>query len=220
MKTHQIPLNLEQEPSYEMADFIVSSSNAEAYGFLENSDAWPVHAVALVGGAASGKSHLAIAWGTENDAVFWSGEEAISDLPHKSIIIVEDADTGSYSDDTLFHLFNWTKEIGSKLLFTARTNPNQWQVGLPDLVSRLATVAVASIKEPDDELLMVLLIKLFSDRQLQVDVNVIQYLVPRIERSFESAKSLVEKLDHLALSGKRKITRQLAKECLETQMSE
>jgi chromosomal replication initiation ATPase DnaA len=62
---------------------------------------------------------------------------------------------------------------------------------------------------------MVLLVKLFSDRQLQVDLAVIDYIVRRIERSFGAAKAFVEMLDRHALADKRKITRGLAKTCFE-----
>ncbi|UTW57360.1 hypothetical protein KFE96_10875 [Kordiimonas sp. SCSIO 12603] len=211
----QIPFDLEIAPSYAMRDFIVSDSNAEAFSLLDNIDEWPSHVAAVVGAKASGKSHLSQAWAHEVGAVFFGEDIVISELPAGSVIVFEDADKAGLDDDTFFHLFNWIKEIGAKLLITSELEPNRWNVELPDLKSRLATIPVANIKEPDDELLMVLLIKLFSDRQLQVDMNVIRYILPRIERSFQAVMAFVEELDSMALADKRKITKTLAKQCLD-----
>jgi chromosomal replication initiation ATPase DnaA len=64
-------------------------------------------------------------------------------------------------------------------------------------------------------LLAGVLTKLFADRQVDVDPAVIQYVVKRMERSFESANAVVERLDAAALARKSRITRALAAELLE-----
>lgn len=216
MTATQIPLELQHVPSFELADFIVSSANEEAVALLESRQDWANHAVALVGPEASGKSHLAKGWAKENNAYIFETDSDVSAIPAGALVVCEDADRAGFSDKTLFHLYNWVKEVGGKLLLTARDHPTLWKVELPDLRSRLATLTVGEIREPDDELLLVLLVKLFSDRQLQVDMSVIHYLLPRIERSFYFIYQLVEQLDAISLSNKRKITRALAKNCLET----
>ncbi|WP_262691722.1 HdaA/DnaA family protein [Kordiimonas aestuarii] len=212
----QIPLDLPHKPSFEWEDFVVSSSNEAAFATLDGWPDWPHHAVALVGPKASGKSHLSTAWAKRAGAVRVDISRELDSLPDTRPVLVEGADEADLNEAALFHLFNWTKEAGTSLLLTAKTPPNRWNVDLPDLRSRLATVHVAEIEEPDDHLLMILLVKLFSDRQLQVDLSVISYVLPRIERSFDAAKALVEELDRSALAEKRKITRALAKTCLET----
>lgn len=211
----QIPLELPHRPSFEMADFIVSASNEAAFSLVDGWPNWPHHAIALVGPAASGKTHLAKAWAKRAEALELNPAEEIDAVPPGSNILVDEADTANRRDETLFHLFNWTKETGGHLLITGRTAPNLWDVSLPDLKSRLATIPVAEINEPDDHLLMILLVKLFSDRQLQVDLAVVDYIIKRIERSFTAAKTLVDAIDRHALADKRKITRALAKTCLE-----
>lgn len=210
----QIPLKLQHAPSFELADFIVSSANEDAVALLENHQRWLSHAVAVVGPEASGKTHLVKGWAAENSALLFSEKSDIALIPPGSIVVCDDADSSIYSDEKLFHLYNWTKEIGGKLLLTGKTHPTQWAVTLPDLRSRLATLTVGEITKPDDQLLMVLLIKLFSDRQLQVDISVIHYILPRVERSFYAVYKFVERLDQVSLSDKRKITRALAKNCL------
>ena len=210
----QIPLELQHVPSFELADFIVSSANEDAVALLENHENWLGHAVALIGPEASGKTHLVRGWAAVNNALLFSDTSDIASVPAGSLVVCDNADSSAYSDEKLFHLFNWTKEIGGKLLLTGKVHPTQWKVELPDLRSRLATLTVGEITKPDDQLLMVLLIKLFSDRQLQVDISVIDYILPRVERSFNSVYQFVGRLDQASLSDKRKITRALAKKCL------
>ena len=48
--------------------------------------------------------------------------------------------------------------------------------------------------------------KMFSDRQLQVNQDVITYLLARMERSFAAARRIVAVLDTKALAAKRRIT--------------
>jgi len=57
-------------------------------------------------------------------------------------------------------------------------------------------------------------VKLFADRQLNVDESLIGYLATRIERSFASARTVVARLDQEAMQLKRPLTRALAAELL------
>jgi len=197
-----------------MADFIVSSSNEAATQLVQSWPDWPGHVVALVGPPASGKSHLARAWAADVGAVILGPEDEFSGLAPGASVLIESVENGDWNESNLFHLFNWIKEISGSLLITSRLPPNRWQIALPDLKSRLATVAVGEIAQPDDNLLMILMVKLFSDRQLQVNAAVINYIVPRVERSFSAVTRLVDQLDKAALANKGKVTRNLAKMCL------
>ena len=210
----QIPLDLSHAPSFEMADFIVSSSNEAACSLVQSWPEWPGHVVALIGPEASGKSHLAHAWAKDAGAAVFGADTEVSMLQPGQAVLAEDMDELGRSEQDLFHLFNWIKEISGSLLITSKTPPNRWVIDLPDLRSRLTTIAVGEIYQPDDELLMVLMVKLFSDRQLQVDMTVLNYVLPRIERSFSAVYAFVARLDAAALADKRKISRALAKACL------
>ena len=59
-----------------------------------------------------------------------------------------------------------------------------------------------------------MLVKLFCDRQLNVEPAVIDYLSLRMERSMEAASRVVAGVDRLALAMHRKVTRPLAAEAL------
>jgi chromosomal replication initiation ATPase DnaA len=80
---------------------------------------------------------------------------------------------------------------------------------LPDLASRLRAVPVAKLAAPDDALIGAVLVKLFADRQLAVDQDVIAYLLPRMERSLGNARAMVAQIDDVALAARRPVTRDL-----------
>ena len=100
------------------------------------------------------------------------------------------------------------------MLLTARRFPAAWGVRLPDLASRLRAAATVEIHEPDDLLLAGVITKLFADRQIEVEANVVQFLVRRIERSLATAIRVVDRLDRAALEHKTRITRSLAAEAI------
>ena len=92
------------------------------------------------------------------------------------------------------------------MLITLRSSLRNLSITLPDLRSRINSIPSFEINEPDDDLLGAVLIKLFFDRQLKVDHDVILFLLKRIERSFSSLNKVVKELDNAALDQKRKIT--------------
>ncbi len=90
-----------------------------------------------------------------------------------------------------------------------------WSIKLADLRSRVLAVDAVSIGSPDDELIAAVLVKLFSDRLMKVDEDVVGYALPRIERSFAAARRLVADLDTAAARGRRRrITVPLVREVL------
>lgn len=216
----QFPLNLEHVPSFASEDLLTLSCNVEAVQILQSWPDWPSHALALIGPKGAGKSHLGHAWGAQVGAIDLTPSFDITTLSEGSNVLVDDADSGIYNEDMLFHLYNWTKETGGTILFTGNVAPNNWVIKLPDLKSRLATIYVTSIGVPDEEALMMILAKLLSDRQLIYGENLLDYLVTRMERSFEFANRVAAELDQMALAKKRRITRNLAREVLEKLDSE
>ena len=94
----------------------------------------------------------------------------------------------------------------SYLLFTSSCSPQFIDFKLPDLKSRINSVNAIKIESLDDELFEMLLVKLFSDRQLRVDPDVIGYIMGRVKRSFLAIENLVAKIDRISIQEKRNIT--------------
>ena len=124
-------------------------------------------------------------------------------------------DAGGLDEHAAFHLLNLAREHRFEILMTGRAPPGRWDISLPDLRSRLRSAALVSIEEPDDALLRAVLVKLFADRQLAVSPEVIEYVMPRMERSMAAAAWMVDALDKGALAEGKGITRPLAAKVLD-----
>lgn len=214
MHDRQLVLDLQAErpDRWHPEDFLISDANREAVRWLERWRDWPAPALILYGPAGCGKTHLVSWFRARNEATVF----ALADLGQPDdrliaaadgICIVEDADRATdAAEEPLLHLYNIVAAAGGRLLLTARVPPRAWPIRLPDLRSRLQAAPTAAILAPDDALLGAILIKLFGDHQLAVDDEVVSYLLPRIERSFEALPRIVALLDRSALAAQRRLT--------------
>lgn len=221
-KPEQIPLDLPGLSASGREDFLIGPSNADAVAWIDRWPEWPAPVLIISGPAASGKSHLAAVW---RDKV---GAEAIDPKMLVSRSAEQIASAGKAlvldgvdlwigtreAEETLFHLYNIFKEEQRSFLVTTRMNFASADFVIPDLASRFRAAPVATIRGPDDMLLASILIKQFSDRQLVVGNEVIKYILPRMERSFQAVRDLVSKIDRLALSQKRSVSIPLVREAL------
>jgi chromosomal replication initiation ATPase DnaA len=214
----QLALSLEHVESFAREDFLSGPSNAAALALVETWPDWPARAVVLVGPAGSGKSHLASIWASRANARFLSApalkQAKLPAALANGALVVEDLAPGAFHERTLFHLINLVREEGAYLLFTAASPPAGWPVEIPDLASRLKALPVVMLAPPDDALLRAVLVKLFADRQLDVDEALVSFLATRIERTFQEARAVVARLDQEAMQRKRPLTRALAAEVL------
>jgi len=214
--SEQLPLAFEHDPASGRDDLLISDPLSAAVSIVDTWPQWPSPVVILAGPVGSGKSHLASIWREKSGAVpihpLAGGDAA--EIAARQPVLFEDADRRGFDDQALFHVINSVRENGTGLLITTRLWPMSWPVELADLRSRLRAATVVEIGEPDDELLALVLVKLFSDRQLTVDEKLIGYIVTRMERSLDAAQTIVDRLDRLALSRRTRIGRALALEVL------
>ncbi|MBO7332744.1 MAG: hypothetical protein J6U64_03675 [Alphaproteobacteria bacterium] len=206
--TQQLILPFAPRLNFKAEDFFVSPCNQEAFLLVQNDTKWPIKMLCLYGEKGSGKTHLAHLF---SDNIIKAKDLTLADIPlFKFRTVLEDID--ETKDETiLFHAFNYAKENGLCLLMTARQQP---LFKLPDLKSRIASVVSVKIHAPDDDLIRSILCKLFSDRQIAVEADVIGYLLTHMERTYETLRLVVEKVDKLSFEKKKKITIPLLKEAL------
>lgn len=193
----QLPLPLAYAAAGGRGDYFVSTANADAAAWLAGP---PGPRTLLVGPPGSGKSHLAAIFAARGGVA--TGARAI-----------DDADRADQT--ALFHAWN-AASADAPLLLTARAAPRGW-VTLPDLASRLAATPTLAIAEPDDALLLAVLVKQFADRGVRVAPEVAAFVAVRIERSFASLATTVAAIDARALAEGREVTVPLARDVIEGQ---
>ncbi len=222
--TSQYPLPLPHHEAMESDDFMVTSSNREAAAWIDNWPDWLAHCLIIYGPSGAGKTHLAHVWQHRSKGKIITSDDLINDTASAIVmsnrfIAIDDAETiardGS-REQTLFHLFNMLREAKGFLLLTAKSAPAQWPILLADLRSRLSASPAVALTSPDDRLMSALLIKQFRDRQLDVRTDVLDFLLPRIERTSSAIRQLVGALDRASLAEGRRITITLAKRVIET----
>lgn len=206
-------------PSYSRDGLMVGDANRDALAYIDLWPDWPGHALAIEGPAGSGKTHLGHIWARRAGALCVEAADLggldIGALGAGRPVLVERIDAEALAEKALFHLYNWTREQGGWLLLTTRTAPARLPLGLPDLVSRLATVPVVKIGAPDEAMLTAVLEKHFRDRQLVVAHHVLDFVLRRCERSFAAMERIAEGLDREALASRSKVTIALAKQILD-----
>ncbi len=209
----QLPLVLDHAPASARADLVVGDANRAAVAMIDRWPDWPATVLVVAGPPGSGKTHLGRAWAEMADAsILDAGRLSAVDPVEiaRRGAFIDDADAAGLDEAGLFHLVNAARGAGTALVLAARRFPAAWGVSLPDLASRLRAAALVEIAEPDDALLSAVIVKLFADRQVEVEPHVVQFLVRRIERSVATAAALVDRLDRAALEEKSRITRVLA----------
>lgn len=201
--------------------YVETASQADARAALARWRDWPGGVMALVGPTGAGKSHLATLWARASDATMLAAE-ALPEAEVSGAVVVEDADHALATardqagfERALMCLMERARagEVGPAL-FTARAAPAIWRVALPDLVSRLALAPVIAIGDPDDDDLRALLTKLLADRGVEAPKSMLDYVMRRMERSFDAVQDVIVRLDRAALERKQRVSRTLAREVL------
>jgi chromosomal replication initiation ATPase DnaA len=198
--------------------FLVTPATAAAHAAVMGEAPWPQGKLVLVGPEGSGKSHIVRLWAQGEGGLLLTAAD-LADLPPPApgaAVAVEDLDRlPAAAEEAMFHLHNRLAAGGGRLLMTARRPPARWPVALPDLASRLQASAIATLGDPDDRLLALLLARFMADRQILPRAGVIPYLVGRMERSTVAARQIVAALDAAALAEGRAVTRDLARAVLD-----
>lgn len=211
----QIPLPLLYKSANAREDYFVSDCNKEAIKWIDAFPNWPCSMLLVLGPAASGKTHLA--------NIFTSNIYQAKNLTYEDVHLMpkvfalEDIDAPNVSEEVLFHLFNDAIQQSKNILFTAKAMPF-WH--LNDLKTRMNTVPTVHIGLPDDTMMMSLIMKGLSERQLDIQSGVMDYILKHIERSFSAAFRFVELSQNLSLAQKHPITIPLSKQILEQMQQE
>lgn len=189
-------------------DFIVSSSNIQAYNSIKHFENWADKRLLLIGESGSGKTHMAGIFCAKANAELLKAPFDLTNIPNSNLII---EDIQKVEQATLFHVINLCKNNQTSLLLTATELPD---FTLPDLQSRINATAKVYIKSPDEILFKAILHKQFFQRQINLNQEVLDYLSVRLTRGYAAIKEFVARVDQYSLVSKRRITIPLIKKVL------
>ena len=221
MYKDQLIIDMPKRSALDREDFMVNECNQEAIQFIDNFYQRKMKSGVLIGPKGSGKSHLVNVFCKNFEKEKWIiSEKKEKDIykvfQENNVVIIEDIDLITSLDEEkyLFHSINLSKELNKILLLTSGLDLSKINIKTPDLRSRLDSIQSVNILEPNDDLMNILILKLFHDRQILIKPNIISYLMQRVERSYLGISEIVDLIDNVSLSKKKSISINLIKELL------
>ncbi len=214
----QLPLDLESSDRFSRDSFIMTAPLAVAMGVVLHPAQWLSPHLIVQGPPGSGKTHLGHIFATETGATYLTADQTQGPQPplEDRAYVVDDAERAA--QDALFHLINHAQSTGHSLLLLTQDQPLAWPVSVPDLASRLAALRVVPLPEPDEDLLIAILNKLFAQRAISPSPDCVDYIARRMDRSVAAAQKIVTQLEHYANG--RPFNRLLARDFFEGQSAD
>ena len=205
----QLLLNFNFNKSYRQDDYFVSESNLYAFNLVNSWPKWERNIINICGEKYSGKTHLSkIFYNKSNCIIIDSASlknEKLYHLRFYENVILENFNI-NIDEKSFFSLFNFIDQNKKYLLINSQIPISEVNFKLKDLTSRTKNCLIANIEKPDDKLIKVLILKNLSDRQVTVDMKLIDYVVKRITRSYGKIFEFIYKIDEMSLK-KKKINR-------------
>ena len=213
----QLILKFPTHQAYKKDDYYVSSSNQEAYDFINSWPKWIKRTVNIFGPPGSGKTHLASILKSKTTCIKINSDELNEKIflkfKTREALIIENLDEKT-SEKTLFSLWNIALQDNKYLMITSKKPINQYKFKLKDLISRINSSLIIGINLPSDDLISVIIAKNFSDKQIQVEKKHIDYIIKRIDRSYEKISQFILTLDKYSLKKGSPFSLKLIKEVL------
>jgi len=214
---NQLLLNFNHKQNFNYDDFYVSKSNYYAFQLIENWPKWEKNILNIYGERYSGKTHLVNIFLNKNKGIKIN-ENEINEEVFKKFKLYENIVIDNYnskSDENLMYsIFNLIDQDNKYLIINSINPINEINYKLNDLKSRSKNCLFAKIDNPDDELMFAIILKSFSDRQIQVDKKLIDFVIKRIDRSYGKIVDFIYKVDELSLKKKKAIDFKTIKEIL------
>ena len=213
----QLILKFPEHRAYKKEDFYVSPSNQEAYDFINNWPKWIKRIVNIFGPSGSGKSHLSSILKTKTKCLEILAnelnEDIIFEFKTKEVLIIENFNE-KISEELLFSLWNIALQDNKYFLINSIKPISSYKFKLPDLTSRIKSSLNIGIKLPSDDLISAIIAKNFSDKQIMVEEKHIDYIIKRIDRSYEKISQFILTLDRYSLKKGSPFSLKLIKEVL------
>jgi len=209
-------LNFKFDNSYNEKDFILDSSNEKALLFFNKFPDWENKLINLVGSEKSGKTFLLRILNKKNDFyylnTFPENNEEFDKLFNFERFLL---DINRFDELKFFSILNHCIINDKFLVVTSLVPLTQLNLSLPDLKSRIKQFYILNIDIPSDQLIYSLILKFFSDNQVIIKKELIEFIVKKIDRSYPRINQFLVKLNDLSIERKKKIDFKLIKEIID-----
>ena len=195
---NQLLLNFEYKQNFKDEDFYVSSSNYYAFNLVSTWPKWEKNFLNICGEKYSGKTHLTNIFikkfkGIKIEANLFENKNLNEIKIYENIIL--DNFEQNIDENLIYSLFNVIDQDNKYLIINSLNPINEMNFKLNDLKSRTKNCLLAKIENPDDELMFALILKNFSDRQILIDKKLIDFIIKRIDRSYDKIFEFIYKID-------------------------
>ena len=238
--SQQFIIQFPSRPEYEFSNFIVSEGSRFALKCAQDicSDNPATYQTLYISGAEGlGKTHLLMAIGNHlasrgTLALYIHCRELMESLgqEEKSVdqrleehaaradfLLLDDIDRisgHSVAQEALYRIYNQIKERGGRMVFAGRTPASGLEATESFITSRFKWGMTAEILPMDDESSSQLFHKLADDLSLEIPDKVIDFLLARIPRDFQSIQQAVTRINQESLRQKHRVTLPLVKTAL------
>ena len=214
---NQLLLNFEYKQNFKDEDFYVSSSNYYAFNLINTWPKWEKNFLNICGEKYSGKTHLINIFikkfkGIKIEANLFENKN-LNEIKIYENIILDNFDQ-NIDENLIYSLFNNIDQDNKYLIINSLNPINEMNFKLDDLKSRTKNCLVAKIDKPDDDLMFALILKNFSDRQIVIDKKLINFIIKRVDRSYDKIFEFIYKIDQISLKKKKPIDFKIIKEVL------
>ena len=215
--TDQLILKFPAKNIYLKEDYYVSSSNQDAYDFINSWPKWKNRIANIYGPKGSGKTHVCSFMKSKTSTVVVQSnllnDQTFFEFRTKEALVIENLNE-KISEQFLFSLWNAALQDNKYLLTTSIEPINAYKFKLPDLQSRINSCLSIGINLPNDDLISVILAKNLSDKQISIKKKEIDYIIKRIDRSYEKISKFISILDKYSLKKGSPVSLKLIKEVL------
>jgi len=202
---------------YLKEDFYVSPSNVKAYEFINSWPKWIKKVANIFGPSGSGKTHIASILKSKTTVLEIDSnnldDKVFFEFKTKEALIIKNLNE-NIAENLFYSLWDLALHDNKYLLITSIKPINTYKYKLNDLISRTNSCLRIGIELPSDDLIGVILTKNLSDKQIKVEKKHIDYIIKRIDRSYEKISQFISILDKYSLKKGGPFSFKLIKEVL------
>ncbi len=214
----QLTFKFPFKKKYYEKDFYVSNNNFSAYKLIESWPNWPGKWLNVFGDTGSGKTHLSKILEKKIESIKILEAKNITDLDVQNLKQLQCLIIDNYEeniDEKLFYsILNQSKQFENFILINSKESLKEKTHDLKDLQSRINSFIFIGIELPTDDLLKVIISKSFSDKQINLNPKISDYIIRNVERSYEKMFKFLKDVDELSLSTGKSININLIKKVI------